>query len=354
MGESQVALDGIPTGTPAEYGPSGRAGAPPVRRVRLTFEKGAALRYISHLDLVRMWERAFRRAKLPLSYTLGYTPHPRLSFAAPLALGWTSTGEILDVYLREALSAEALVARIGVQLPGGCVVRRAEILDVAGPSVTSLTRWATYTVLVSGLPVTTENAEKEEAVAQGSRWSGGSSRGRSVPTGEGVSQVQSEVPWRAQRLPPPPADQALPPLDEIEAHIRALLTAEALPRERVREGKRTAYDLRPLVMDVWLERGEVMNERARLGMTLRLDSNGAGRPDEVAAALGVRARLVERVKIGLEGEDALLQMAAVGDLRDATGGTRDGGLVKADSVLGEASGEAVRRDDDGEGESGGG
>ncbi len=57
-----------------------------MQRVRLVFEKGAPLRFIGHLDLVRMWERAFRRAELPLAYTLGFTPHPRLTFAAPLAL----------------------------------------------------------------------------------------------------------------------------------------------------------------------------------------------------------------------------------------------------------------------------
>src|SRR5688500_4441037 len=142
-----------PLGIPTGFGPSGRAGGSamaPIARVRLIFSKEGALRYIGHLDLVRMWERAFRRARLPLAYTLGFTPHPRLTFAAPLALGATSEGELLDVYLREALTAEEVVGRIAAELPAGCEVRSAEVLGVEGPPLTGLTRWAAYTVLGSG------------------------------------------------------------------------------------------------------------------------------------------------------------------------------------------------------------
>src|SRR5688500_7774877 len=111
-----------PLGIPTGFGPQGRTGKgaePPVERVRLTFSKEGALRYIGHLDLVRMWERACRRAKLPLAYTLGFTPHPRLTLAAPLALGVTSAAELMDVYLREALPAGEVAERVGPQLPAG-------------------------------------------------------------------------------------------------------------------------------------------------------------------------------------------------------------------------------------------
>src|SRR5687767_6470205 len=121
-----------PLGIPTGFGPSGRTGkgADPVTRIRLTFTKEAALQYIGHLDVAKMWERACRRAKLPLAYTLGFTPHPRLTFAAPLALGATSEGELLDVYLREPLAAEILAERISQQLPHGCEVRGAADLPV--------------------------------------------------------------------------------------------------------------------------------------------------------------------------------------------------------------------------------
>ncbi|MFH1087432.1 MAG: TIGR03936 family radical SAM-associated protein, partial [Chloroflexota bacterium] len=56
-------------------------------RLRLKFGRDRSLRFISHLDLMRLWERAFRRAGVPLAYSQGFTPHPSISLAAPLALG---------------------------------------------------------------------------------------------------------------------------------------------------------------------------------------------------------------------------------------------------------------------------
>ncbi|HEX2036868.1 MAG TPA: TIGR03936 family radical SAM-associated protein, partial [Chloroflexota bacterium] len=93
-------VEGVPSG----FGPSGRSGRPPVLRMRLVFAKRPSVRFIGHLDLVRLWERACRRAQLPLAYTLGFTPHPRLTFASPLALGATGDRELLDIYFTEAIT----------------------------------------------------------------------------------------------------------------------------------------------------------------------------------------------------------------------------------------------------------
>jgi radical SAM-linked protein len=145
-----------------------------VTRVRLTFSKERALRYIGHLDVVRMWERAFRRAKLPLAYTLGFTPHPRLTLAAPLALGVTSEAELMDVYLREPLTADEVAARIAAQLPAGCRVVAAAALPVEGAALTAQTRWAQYRVLASA------GGGPAQGVAEGlgSRWAGGAPTNR--------------------------------------------------------------------------------------------------------------------------------------------------------------------------------
>jgi radical SAM-linked protein len=63
----------------------------PVQRLRITFAKQGALKFIGHLDLAKTWERILRRAQLALAYTQGFNAHPRLQLASPLPLGFTST-----------------------------------------------------------------------------------------------------------------------------------------------------------------------------------------------------------------------------------------------------------------------
>jgi len=284
-----------------------------VQRIRLTFEKGAPLRFIGHLDLARMWERAFRRAKLPLAYTQGYTPHPRLTFAAPLALGATGSGELVDVYLREMLPIHEVLERVRAQLPAGCAVSAAAEVPLQDPAATALVRWAMYQIEVSAAAHDTGNVGKEPgAIAppvQGSRWS----RATNTELESGIEAPDEsepdQMPWRptGERLAPPAAEPQLPDTSEITNRIAALLAAKALPRQRVRDGRTVPYDLRPLVLDVWIgDAGarDGLGGSARLSMLLRLDAAGAGRPEEVAAALGLRARTIHRERLGLEGDVA--------------------------------------------------
>lgn len=294
-----------PLGIPTGFGPSGRVGgaaSAPVARLRLTFSKEGALRYIGHLDLVRMWERAFRRARLPLAYTLGFTPHPRLTFAAPLSLGATSNGELLDVYLRETMSAEELVERIAPQLPEGCGVRAATALPVEGPPLTALTRWAAYAVSVSGAG--DQTSEKPTAGgAPGSRWS----RGDRAADAATIEPEGDDVPRRPpdDRLPAPEPAPPLPTRSEVAGRIETFMAAVSVPFERQRDGKR--LDLRPFVLSLGMPDSADSTPpdgRLALEMTVRLDASGSGRPDDIAAALGLRARSVHRRRIGLEGEPA--------------------------------------------------
>ena len=71
----------------------------PIQRLRVKFGRGRKLKYISHLDLMRLWERGLRRAGVPVAYSEGFNPRPRLSFASPLAVGTTSESELLDILL---------------------------------------------------------------------------------------------------------------------------------------------------------------------------------------------------------------------------------------------------------------
>jgi radical SAM-linked protein len=82
--------------------------------VRLRYGKLGAGKYISHLDMIRALERALRRSKLPMDYSLGFTPRPKMSFAIALSVGISSIAEYMDVFLTEhVLAGEALKACVG-------------------------------------------------------------------------------------------------------------------------------------------------------------------------------------------------------------------------------------------------
>lgn len=91
-------------------------------KARLLFEKTGPARYISHLDLTRTFQRAFRRAGLPLSYSEGFNPHPYLSMARPLPVGVSSRCELLDFGLAEPADWKRLPGRISAALPLGLTV----------------------------------------------------------------------------------------------------------------------------------------------------------------------------------------------------------------------------------------
>lgn len=94
-------------------------------RARLCFEKTGVARFISHLDLMHMLQRAFARAELPLAYTEGFNPHPYLSIARALSVGVISRCELLDFGLNHPLDWDELPARISRVLPPGVRVIKA-------------------------------------------------------------------------------------------------------------------------------------------------------------------------------------------------------------------------------------
>ena len=90
-----------------------------MQRLRLKFSRGEELKFLSHLDLMRLWERAIRRAGLPLAYSEGFTPHPQIALAAPLSVGVTSQAELMDVVLSRWVPPQSFTAQIEEQLPRG-------------------------------------------------------------------------------------------------------------------------------------------------------------------------------------------------------------------------------------------
>ena len=209
-----------------------------VQRLRVTFRRGDELKYITHLDMMRFWERALRRAGLPVAYSEGFTPHPQISLATPLAVGTTSDAELMDVYLAEHVPPKRFLADLSPQLPPGVSVVGAEEVGMSLPAVQADVRFAEYEVDVEGVPEEDARAKADEFLAKAS------------------------VPW-----------------------------------EHKRENETRSYDIRALVeaIDVAPHDGGT-----RLTMRLRNDNAGAGRPEQVVAAIGLPApSRIHRTKLVL-------------------------------------------------------
>lgn len=88
----------------------------------ICFSKEGDIKYISHLDVMRMFRRAFKRAGLDLVYSNGFNPHPKLSIAAPLPLGFTSTDEWMDVETKEDFRADNLKQALQQEMPVGITI----------------------------------------------------------------------------------------------------------------------------------------------------------------------------------------------------------------------------------------
>jgi radical SAM-linked protein len=97
------------------------------QRVRVRFTKQDDLRWISHRDLMRLWERLFRRAGLPLSMTEGFHPKPRIHFPSALAVGIAGLDELLEVDFAEPITAEAVREAIVPQAPRGMTIGAIEV-----------------------------------------------------------------------------------------------------------------------------------------------------------------------------------------------------------------------------------
>lgn len=135
------------------------------QRLRVWFRKGERVRYISHLDVLRFWERAIRRAELPLSYSQGFTPHPKIAFAGPLPLGFVGEAEIMDVTLDERVSVAEFRERVGSETSEDLAVVRIEEVPLSSPSPQATLALADYRVDLVDAPPTRAAAVSSEFLA---------------------------------------------------------------------------------------------------------------------------------------------------------------------------------------------
>ncbi len=114
-------------------------------RIRITFSKSGAMQYVGHLDLFRSWERTFRRAGLPLAYSQGFHPQPRLNLACALPVGFTSECELLDAWL-ELYPIEQLQPALSAALPPGLSIRQLRTIDEHAPALQTQVVSAVYLI----------------------------------------------------------------------------------------------------------------------------------------------------------------------------------------------------------------
>ncbi len=119
------------------------------QRIRVWFGKQVQMKLLSHLDLVRLFDRAIRRAALPISFTGGYHPGPRIAIANALSLGTTSSGEIVDFELTENISLEEFRDKLASELPADILLYRLEEIDIKSPSATQILDKAEYLITVT-------------------------------------------------------------------------------------------------------------------------------------------------------------------------------------------------------------
>jgi len=212
------------------------------QRLRLTFVRGDEAKDLSHRQIMRALEQAMRDAGLPLARSQGRRSTAQISIGAPLPLDVTSACELADVFLSERIEPGQFVEALREGLPPGLEPLSAQEVGVDIPALQTQIRWAEYEVDVL--------------------------RGDHSP-------------------------------DDIHHAISGILAAFSLPWEHRRETKVLRYDLRPLVLGLWLEaEGE---QAYRLVMRLRVDQERSGRADQVVAALGLDPALrVHRRRLYVE------------------------------------------------------
>ncbi len=198
--------------------------SPIQQRLRITFGKSGPLTYTGNLDIAKLWERVLRRAELPILYTQGFNTRPRIQIAAPLALGISSDCEVVDIALRQQVSIMGLEERLLAVSPPGLSISQIEMIDPNAPATQTLVRSGRYRVHF-------------------------------------LDPVDAKV---------------------LGERVAALLSADQLVRiEEKKGGKKSAYDLRPLILDL-----EVAPDGDLLAH-VSIGERGNLRPDKLLDELGM-------------------------------------------------------------------
>ena len=117
-----------------------------MEKLRVVYSKSKEAVFLSHLDLVRIFGQALKRANISVEYTKGYNKKPDLTFAHPLSVGIESTGEIVEIILTEFVEVPYFIKQINQVLPSGITVLAAEYVDLKEKNIMSRVYGATYII----------------------------------------------------------------------------------------------------------------------------------------------------------------------------------------------------------------
>lgn len=122
-------------------------------RIRLIYEKMGNLRYTSALDIQKIWERSFKRAQIPLTYSQGFHPHPKMQIGLPLPLGYLGCEEIIDIWIENEMNLDSIQEKLTVFVPGGINLKNIQKIDESEKPLPNRIESADYEVrILNGHP----------------------------------------------------------------------------------------------------------------------------------------------------------------------------------------------------------
>lgn len=213
-------------------------------RLRIKYSKTGQMAFLGHLEMLRLWQRAMRRAGLPVAMSHGFNPHPRLAFGPALALGLESLAEYLDVELAADREPDRVQVELQAQLPPGLEILLVRTIPDEAPALTAVIDVAAY-----------------------------------------------RVTWLKE------VDPGL-----LQQRVESLLARqEVLVRRKGRDGRPRVKDIRPGILKL------VLDPSPDLVMLLQCSQTGSVRPEEVLKALALEApaRMVRTGLFARRGDDLL-------------------------------------------------
>lgn len=115
-------------------------------KLRIKFSKHGPVKFIGHLDVMRYFQKAIRRAEIDIRYSEGFSPHQIMSFAAPLGVGLTSNGEYMDIEVNSMTDTKTLMEQLNAVMVDGIHISECRILDERAKNAMSLVAAADYTL----------------------------------------------------------------------------------------------------------------------------------------------------------------------------------------------------------------
>ena len=210
------------------------------QRLRVVYSRGEALRFISHKDEFRMWERALRRTMLPVAYKQGFNPQPHIQFAAPLAVGCCGRAEHMDFRLSERRPVSRVESLLKAKLPPGVSIQSMQEIPVKSRPLQGLLTGADYRIRAIAPETATSPQAVHDFLARSTVW-----------------------------------------------------------RERERKGHPYRYNLRPLVHRLEWAGFDAAGRCHNLLLRVQMVEGATGRPDEVVDELGLseHALVLERIRL---------------------------------------------------------